>query len=140
MQWTVLPRSCSGYHPGEAWLFPDAEHDAQWDQLICGELRRRRQTARPSAPQSGLQPDLGDLAALLRKTVFLHETNKRHVPFSAHRSGHTLHSRRFGEYLRTVPGAASAHRAHGPRRNRTPRILLGDSIARGTLVDSYLGP
>jgi hypothetical protein len=30
---------------------------------------------------------LGDLAAPLRKTVFLHETNKRHVPFSAHRSG-----------------------------------------------------
>src|ERR1700730_12816332 len=85
MQWTVLPRSCSGYHPGEAWLFSDAEHDAQWDQFICGGLRRRRQSARASAPQSGLQPDLGDLAALLRKTVFLHETNKRHVPFSAHR-------------------------------------------------------
>jgi hypothetical protein len=30
MQWTVPLRSCYGYHPGEAWLFPDAEHDAQW--------------------------------------------------------------------------------------------------------------
>jgi hypothetical protein len=32
-----------------------------------------------------LRPDLGDLAALLRKTVFLQETNKRRVRFSTHR-------------------------------------------------------
>src|SRR2546430_10200079 len=68
MQWTVLPRSCSGYHPGEAWLFPDAEHDAQWDQLLGGELRRRQQTTRPSAPQSELQSGLVDLAAPPRRS------------------------------------------------------------------------
>src|SRR5208282_556559 len=88
MRWTALPRSCYEYHPEEACLSHDVGHDARQHSAPYGELRRRRQTVRPPAPQSGLQPDLSDLAALLRKTVFLHETNKRHVPFLAHQSGH----------------------------------------------------
>src|SRR5271165_1058915 len=139
-QWTALPRSCCGYHREEVSLFPDAGNGGPQESAFCGELRHRRQTVRPSEPQSRLQPDLVDLVALLRKTVFLHETNKRHVPFSAHRFGHTLHSRRFGECLRTVPRTASVHPAHDLDGSRKPRFLQGDCIARGTLGDSYLDP
>src|SRR5450631_4450552 len=83
MPWTALLRSSREFRPTMVWLFPDAGYDAPQQSALCGELLHRRQTVRPSEPQSGLQPDLSDLAALLRKTVFLHETNKRQVPFSA---------------------------------------------------------
>src|SRR5664279_1791239 len=86
MQRTALRRSCYEYHREEAWLFPDAEHGARQHSGPCGELRRRRRTVRLSAPQSELPPGLGDSVAPLRKTVFLHETSKRHAPFSAHLS------------------------------------------------------
>jgi len=74
----------------------------------------------------------------------LHETNKRHIPFSTRRFGHRLHSRRFGECLRTVPGTASARRVHGLDKSRTPQFIQGDCVARGTLggskVDELLIP
>src|SRR5208337_2332551 len=73
-QWTALPRSCCGYHREEVSLFPDAGNGGTQESAFCGELRHRRQTVRPSEPQSRLQPDLVDLVALLRKTVFLHAT------------------------------------------------------------------
>jgi len=46
-------------------------------QRFAASFRVAGKQVRPSEPQSWLQPDLGDLAVLLRKTVFLHETNKR---------------------------------------------------------------
>ena len=75
--------------------FLTQEHGAPCSPFLCGELLRRRQTVRPSAPPSELQPGLVDLAAPPRKTVFSHEPNKRHVPFLARRSGHRPYSRQF---------------------------------------------
>ena len=94
-QRTALPRSCRGYHREEFSPFPDPGCGAPQLSSLCGELPHRSQTVRPSEPQSGLQPGLGDLAEPLRKTVFWHETNKRHVPFLAHRLGHRFIEPRF---------------------------------------------
>jgi hypothetical protein len=62
------------------------------------------------------------------------DTNTRHVPFSAHRFGYTLHSRLFGECPRTVPKTASAHRVHGPSGNRTRRFLRGDAFRPSNIL------
>jgi hypothetical protein len=123
MQPTVLLRCSHGSPPGEAWLSPDAGHGAPQHSALCGELRRQRQTVRPSAPQSELQPGLVDLTAPPRKTVFWHEPNKRHVPFSSRRSGHKPRNRQFGECLRTVPGTCN----HTPLHRQS--VILEKDIA-----------
>ena len=91
------------------------------DCAASGELPHRRQTVRPSEPQSGLRPGLVDLAAPPRRTVFWHEPNKRRVPFPTHRFGRRPNIRRFGECLRTVVKSVSPKRRfvialHSPGR------------------------